>query len=244
MLAKANGEVKRFHSAGEKTVSTLKREKADISGRNEAIEAQRERVREERIREYSEYMSEMGALSLWAVQHRSVRDTNNALLDDMAKPPTRAELTPQAMAQIEDSKKAVAEAKADIQSALSKMDDTASSVAEGLRKAAVQMGTTPDSVAPICARLKSEVGKFHAQLLEPQVKTLESMEGMLASVAVERLPQVVKATKKAANAAKLSVQSALAAFQRFANRVAQETLTSLEEEVAKKRRAMQMAAQL
>ena len=240
----AKGKVVQFKGAGKRTTDTLQAEKEAQARENAELEAQREKVRAEREREFSAYTSEMGALSLWAVQHRSVRDANNALLDDLASPPQVAELTPDARQRLEGARTSLGGARAAIERAREQMSEAARATSEGLRKAAVQAGATPDSVQPICAKLDSEVERFHGRRLQPQLATLASLEGMLGSVGPDRLPGVVDAAQRTARAAEVSARDAVAAFQRFARKTGEATMSALQAEMEQARHRARTAANL
>ena len=240
----AKGKVVAFQAAGKRTTDTLHTEKSSLARENEALEAKRQQVRAEREAEFSAYTSEMGALSLWAVQHRSVRDANGALLTDLAAPPKVAELTPDARARVDGAKATLGTARTSIEQARERLAGLAAHTADALSKAAVQAGTTPDSVEPICARLASEAATTHERRLAPQLATLGSLEGLLGSAGADRLPGVVDAVERTSRASQVAVRDTLAAFQRFADRTAKATVQALQIEVEEARHAARTAANL
>lgn len=230
------GKVGEFNNAGKTVTNTITEERQSIANDNQKYEAQLQKVRAERQQEHSLYMSEMNALSLWAVQHRSIRDANMTLIDDMKQPPKVEELTDDAKGKIENAQKAILEAKDAITKANEKMKEIAEKAGQSLESAAIQMGTTSGSVAPIKARLIAEAENQYKTVLAPQLGTLDSALGMLGSVAPERLAGVIEAGQRIAKSAQLSAEQTVSSFNALAQKVTDAVLQQLQQEISRKKR--------
>jgi hypothetical protein len=227
----AKGKVAGYDAAGKKLKGTLAGDKAALSKDTAAYDAQRAEAKAAKETELAAYHSEMSSLQAWAVEHRSVRDANNALLDDMKAPPGRVELAPAAVAQVDGAKAAIAKARAGLEQAHGRMLQAVG--AASARMQAGMGGRVADADA-IRGRLMGQADNYKARLLEPQAKTLGSVEANLGSVAADRLPSMVAAATRVARAAEMVAADAVASFQRFADRVVQEAQQALEAETRRR----------
>lgn len=235
----AKGKVKGYEAAGKRLKDQLANEKTSLTQETATYRSKLEEARASKEKELSAYQSEMSALHVWAIEHRSVRDANNVLLEDMKNPPQRPELTAESQAMVESAKADVARARQGLDNAHQRMQDIALDAKQQLlNKTAGLVGDAEQ----FYAKLRTQAEAFSLRFLEPHRKTLASIEASLGTVAPERLPDQVGAAKRVARAAELATADALNAFERFTARAIEEALGAVAYEV-RRRNAASMSLQ-